>query len=126
MSLAVELEDLAQRIQEYGPIALVVSVGEDARPHVVSAQVEFASDAVRAVVGNTTASNASARSSVTLVWPALPDGSYCLILDGSASVDTATGTNTLVVSPTRSVLHRIAGAPESQPSCVTILDNREG
>ena len=126
MSLAVELEDLAQRIQEYGPVALVVSVGEDGRPHVVSAQVEFAGDTVRAAVGNTTASNASARSAVTLVWPALPGSSYCLILDGSASIDTTTGSNTLVVAPTRSVLHRIAGAPESQPSCVTILDNRKG
>ena len=125
MSVAVGLEELHERVMEYGPVGLVVSVGDDARPHVVSAEIELDASELVAEVGSTTAKNATARQAVSLVWAARPGDIYCLIVDGSASVDTSGSTARMAVAPVRAVLHRIAGAPEENPSCVTVLDRRK-
>ena len=126
MTVAVELDDLRRRIDEFGDVALIVTVGADYRPHVVSTRILFDGSRLRAAVGNTTGANATDREAVTLVWPAAEHGDYCLIVDGRGVVEAASGNRQLVVSPLRGVLHRVAGAPESQPSCVTVLDHRDG
>lgn len=120
--MTVDLEKLHERVAEYGPVAFLVTVGGDDRPHVVSVPVELDGAAVVAGAGSTTSANAGAHPSVSLVWPAAPGGDYCLIVDGPARV----GDGRLVVDPVRAVLHRIAGAPADLPSCVTILDRRPG
>ena len=124
MSVAVGLEGLQERIDEYGPVGMIVSVGDDARPHVVSARIALDNGVLVADVGSTTATNATRNAAVSLVWPARPGDVYCLIVDGTASVDDSSGTRRLAVEPVRGVLHRIAGAPDDNPSCVTVLDRR--
>ena len=121
MSVAVELERLQERIDEYGAVAFVVTVGDDGRPHVVSSAVTFSDDAVTAGSGRTTSTNAGQHPDVTLVWPQRPGDDYCLIVDGIATV----GDGSISVAPVRAVLHRVAGAPEEKPSCVTVLDQRK-
>lgn len=124
VSVAVELEDLAARLAEYGPVAFVVTVGDDARPHVVSAEVRLVDGALVADVGKTTAANVERHASATALWPALDGGEYCLIVDGMASAGGAQSERRVAIDPTRAVLHRVAGAPDSVPSCVTVLDRR--
>lgn len=127
MSIAVELRDLAGRIEEYGPVAFVVTVGERG-PHVVSTQVSVEGSALVTGAGRTTSANAGARPRVTLMWPpvaAKPD--YCLLVDGDATVVEGAGEAgeaTLRVAPDRAVLHRMADAGSDGPSCITVLDTR--
>lgn len=124
MSLAVELAELQERVAEYGPVAFVVTVGEDGRPHVVSARVTFDGGAVVAGVGRTTSGNVERNATATVLWPAPDSGDHCLIVDGAGSVDGEGSVRNVVVSPTRAVLHRLPDAPETTPSCITVLDQR--
>jgi hypothetical protein len=124
MSVAVELADLGERVAEYGSVALVVSVGDDSKPHVVSSIVAFDGSTLATDVGKTTAANAARHPSVTLLWPAPGGGDYCLIVDGTATIESAEATNRLTLQPLRAVLHRVADAAGEGPSCVTVLDRR--
>lgn len=118
----MELADLQAKIDEFGPAAFVTTVGDDGKPHVVSARVSFADGEVAAEVGKTTAANVGRGSTVTLLWPAPDGGAYCLIVDGAGSI--GAGAASLTVEPVRAVLHRLASAPDAGPSCVTVLDRR--
>lgn len=118
MSVRVELDELRERVAEYGSVAYLVTVGEDGRPHVVSVKVGLDGDALAAPAGRTTTANARARPDVTLLWPSR--GDYALIVDGTARVDD----ERVLVEPLRAVLHRVASAPDDVPSCVTVLDRR--
>jgi hypothetical protein len=124
VSVAVELADLRDRVAEHGPVAFLVTVGDDGSPHAVSTRVEMPDDAVVAACGRTTAANAGRRPDVTLLWPARPGADYCLIVDGTATVDADAGRLTL--QPVRAVLHRMADAGDGGPSCVTVVDQRPG
>jgi hypothetical protein len=116
MSVAVALDELARRVQEFGPHAFLVTTGaDDARPHVVSVAVTFDGTAFSLSAGRTSSANVGGRPNATLLWPGT-GGPYSLIVDGQARfVD-----DVIVVEPTRAVLHRLAGAPDDLPSCVRI------
>jgi hypothetical protein len=116
MSVPVELGELEDRLEEYGPIAFLVTVG-GGRPHIVSVSVALDGGVLSAGAGRTTSANIAANPTVSLVWAARPGSDYCLIVDGAASV---VG-DAVEVEPTRAVLHRLAGAPGDGPSCITVL-----
>lgn len=121
MSVPVPFDLLAAQVREHGSVAYVVSVGDDGRPHTVSALVEAADDELRATVGRTTAANAIARPDVTLLWPPGPDPRYCLVVDARATVHpSADAGGELTLEPTRAVQHRLADAPSDVPSCIPI------
>ena len=122
MSVPVDLADLRDRVTEHGPVAFVVTVGDDGAPHVVSASVALDGDVLRAGCGRTTGANASRSPSITVLWPALPGAEYCLLVDGTAAV----ADGEIAVTPVRAVLHRVADAPGDGPSCVTVVDRRPG
>jgi hypothetical protein len=117
MSVPVELGELQQRLEEYGPFAFLVTVGDEGRPHVVSVSVALDGGVLNAGAGRTTSGNIAANPTVSLVWPARPGDDYCLIVDGAAEV----AGETAAVDPTRAVLHRVAGAAGDGPSCITVL-----
>lgn len=119
MSVPVDLADLAEQIKAFGPVAYLVTTGEDARPHVVSVAVEWDGDDLAAGAGNRTSTNAEAHPAVSLLWPGAPGADYSLIVDGQGRVDRAQ--ERIFVRPSRAVLHRVAGANASLPSCVTVL-----
>ncbi|HEX2849518.1 MAG TPA: pyridoxamine 5'-phosphate oxidase family protein [Acidimicrobiales bacterium] len=123
MSVAVELEQLAERVAEYGSVAFLVTVGDDGSPHVTSAAVAVEDEVITAGAGRTTSGNVGRRPAVTVLWPAV-GGDYCLIVDGAARIEGEGSSARAIVEPTRAVLHRIAGAPTDLPSCVTVLDRR--
>jgi hypothetical protein len=115
MSVPVALEELARRVEEFGPHAFLVTSGADARPHVVSVAVEFDAEVFSLSAGRTSIANIGHHPSATLLWPGT-GGPYSLIVDGRCRpVDDA-----IVVEPTRAVLHRLAGAPNDLPTCVPI------
>lgn len=122
VSVRVELDELRDRVDEHGTIAFLTTVGEHG-PHIVSVEVGWSGDMLRAHVGTTTAANARARPAVSLLWPALAGAEYALIVDGVATAESSSdsGPTSLALRPERAVLHRLAGAPGQGPSCVTVL-----
>ena len=117
MSVPVELEELRDRLAAYGAVGLLITVGDDGRPHVVSVAVSIDERELVAGAGRTTSTNIGANPAVSIVWAAPPGSDYCLIVDGSARVQD----DRVRVTPGRAVLHRIAGAPGEGPSCITVL-----
>lgn len=123
--MAVDLEELAERMAEYGPVAFVVTVGERG-PHVVSTRVVLDDHgSLVAGAGRTTAANAAERPRLTVQWPPVASRpEYCLLVDGDATVDHSGDQAVLRIRPDRAVLHRLADAPGDGPSCITVLDAR--
>lgn len=95
----------------------------DSRPHVAHLpfQIAVAQGRVelRARVGQTSYHNCRQRSSVTVLWPAVPEGGepmmidghdvgrFSLIVDGEARLD---GEEHVIISVTGAILHRPAEA----------------
>jgi Pyridoxamine 5'-phosphate oxidase len=118
VSIPVALAELAEKIESFGPVAFLVSTGDDGAPHVVSVTAGWEGEALAVGAGSRTGKNASARPTVTLLWPGAPGADYSLIVDGSAAlVDDGAR---LLIQPTRAVLHRLAQASADLPSCVTV------
>jgi hypothetical protein len=120
MSVAVDLAGLSERIAEFGPAAFLVTVGDEG-PHVVSVQPREGETALLMAAGRSTRANIAARPAVTLLWPAPPGGAYSLLVDGTAAVvpgDDAT----VAVEPASGVLHRVAGATGSGPTCLPVSE----
>jgi hypothetical protein len=112
MSVPVALERLQAAVEERGGQAYVLTVSDDGRPHAVHSAVRWERDALVADVGRRSAANASARSSVSLLFPIRDDADYSLIVDGTASVEGDGDGHRLVLTPTGAVLHRPAPAPD--------------
>lgn len=95
-----------------GAVSYVVTVAADGRAHVVPARAAVADGTVVVGgLGSRTRSNLAAGSVVTVLWsPAEPDG-YTLIVDGTGEIHD----DTMVVRPTRAVLHRSGSGPRSTP-----------
>ncbi len=113
-------EDLRGRIAKYGPIAYLVTVNAEERPHVVAVRVAWDGEAVTTSAGSTTLANAEVRPHVTVVWAAPPGAGYSLIVDGVATTAGAI----VRISPTRAVLHRTPEGDPAAPNCVTILSRK--
>jgi len=62
------------------------------------------------------AANIGIHPQVTVLWPERHEDAYRLIVDGDATV---TG-DTVTITPTFAVLHRIAGAPGDGPTCLPV------
>lgn len=129
MSVPVALDALRQKVADHGAVAFLLTVAGDGRPHVVSVQVAWDGDDLVAPAGRSTAGNAAARPDVSLLWgPATADAHYSLIVDGQAAVRAGDGGGgSVVITPTRAVLHRLA-LPDpdgAEPTCIRVLDSGE-
>jgi hypothetical protein len=104
MSIEVTPRQLAQTLTQYR-FAYLVTIGGDARAHVVAVTTRLANDTLLvADLGRRTRANVATHPSVTLVWPPANPSDYSLIVDGVGSIRDAE----LAVTPTRAVLHRPA------------------
>jgi hypothetical protein len=104
MSIEVTLQQLAQTLTRYR-FAYLLTVGDDARVHVVAVAATVATDTLLVTdLGQKTLANLAAHPSVTLVWPPADPSDYSLIVDGVGSLRD----DELTVTPTRAVLHRPA------------------
>jgi hypothetical protein len=117
MSIPVPLEKLRAALAERGGSAYLLTVADDARPHAVHVPVRWQGDVLAADVGKRSAANASARPSVSLLYPVRQDGDYSLIVDGNAIVASHEDGQRLLITPTKAVLHRPAAAPDPAAAC---------
>ena len=115
MSVKVELDELAARLDEYG-FAYLVTVSDAGAAHVIAVTPRLTADGVVAdALGRHSIANATAHPAVTMVWPPTQAGGYSLIVDGTATV----GDESITVSPTRAVLHRPAPGADGTASATT-------
>ncbi len=117
MSVPVALDELARQLEVFGPRPFVMTTSEDRRGHVVSVAAQFDGARFAFSAGRTSRANVAATKAVTLLWPST-GGPYALIVDGTGEADDAA--EVITVTPTRAVLHRLAGESEELPSCVRI------
>lgn len=113
MSVPVPIETLRRTLEERGPVAFLLTVSDDARPHAVQCPVRWDGDRLALDVGKRSAANAAARPGVSLLYPARAAGDYSLIVDGTAAV----AEQSVLITPTKAVLHRPAAAPDPASSC---------
>jgi hypothetical protein len=115
MSIPVALERLADEARRFALAPYLLTVSEDARPHAVAVTVSWEGAALAMEVGKRSASNATARPQVSLLWPPNEPGGYSLIVDGSAA---SVSGSRITVTPTSAVLHRPAAtADAAKPGC---------
>jgi len=117
VSIPVPVEGLREAISERGLSAYLLTVSEDGSPHAVHAPLTWDGDALVAEVGKRSAANATARSSVSLLFPVRAAGDYSLIVDGTAKVTPSDHVRRVCVTPTRAVLHRPASVPDPTSAC---------
>lgn len=108
MNRRFEPSELPEAIAARGADAFLITIGET-RPHVVSVAVEVIDDSsrspsLRVGAGRTTPRNIARNPAVTLLWPAAnPEGSWSLVVDGTARAD-EDGT-TITITPIGGILH---------------------
>ncbi|RTL64555.1 MAG: pyridoxamine 5'-phosphate oxidase family protein [Pseudonocardiaceae bacterium] len=112
MSIAVTTDELGRTLADFR-FAYLLTIGDDARPHVTAVSPVWDGRHLRVGdLGRRTRANAGARPEVTLVWPPADPAGHSLIVDGTGVVDgSAAEDGVLAVTVTRAVLHRAAAAP---------------
>lgn len=107
MSVPVDLDQLADEMAKYR-FAYLMTVSDDGAPHAVAVSPTLQEGQLMiGDMGRHTRQNAQSRPELALVWPPLDIDGYSLIVDGRAKVDG----ESVLVRPTRAVLHRPAPAP---------------
>ena len=122
MGRPVEFVDVAAGVEQFGPLATMVTVTADGTPHVGSVLVTAADDRLHVRIGPRTCENVRAHAMVTLVWVDAVLG-YQLIVDGVASTDPAPeadGLHPMVIVAERGILHRLAGRDDAGPTCLPL------
>ena len=107
MSVKVTVIDLADRLDEYGSVAFVVTVGADNFPKVVHVPVVWDGEVLRCTPGGGTLVNLAEDGPVTLVFPAFEPGGYSMFLDGRGAPEPGDEA-VAVIKLTGGVLHRPA------------------
>jgi hypothetical protein len=107
MSIAIPLDELADRLRKY-PWGYLVTVRDDGRAQSLAVPTQPVDGRLVATVGRGTAANATTRPNVTMLFPGATGQDLSLIVDGDAEVDG----DRIRVTPTWAVLHRpaLAGA----------------
>ena len=121
VSVPVALDRLRDEVTRFGTHPFILTVSDSGRPHAVSATTAWDGDDLIAGCGRSTASFATARPEISLLWPPIEPEGYSLIVDGTATVDD----QQIRLRPAKAVLHRSAPSPDPLSSCssdcVTIL-----
>jgi hypothetical protein len=102
VSIAVALEELADKLAEY-PWCYLVTTGED-RPHLLAVKPSIVEAGLRCETGHSSRANVVRNPLVVLMFPPHDAGGMSLIVDGTAEVNG----DGVVVTPTWAVLHRSA------------------
>ena len=128
VSVLMAMERLRKQISRRGNVAFLITVGTDGRPHSVSVEVSWLDDELVMGAGNVSLANAKERPLVSLLWPTKQSKSYSLIVNGTVTSATGTGTgdNRITVTPTRAVLHRSiepASVSAGDRSCASVYSS---
>jgi hypothetical protein len=106
MSIQVKPDELAATLEKF-PFVYLLTVGEEPRPHIAALPARVVGGVVEVTgAGGRSRSGVEANELVTLLAPPYEPGGYSLIMDGTARL----AGNTVLVTPSRAVLHRPAPA----------------
>lgn len=123
MSVPLELDALRDEVARRGSTVYLVTVGEDAHPHLVAMTVDWIGGEIIGGAGRRTAENVRRHPDVSLFWPAGPGGDYSLIVDGLAELRATDGAVDVAVRPSSAVLHRSPAASGEGPRCLPVLES---
>lgn len=143
MTVAVPLEELQAALDRRPAVVYLLTVGDSGRPHCVAVRVAWRDSELEVRTGTTSARNAEARPSVTLLAPPQPAGAgategtgraetddYSLIVDGDVTAISKApeGGAVVCVRPTHAVFHRPAQGPDGAAAhdCVPVFDQAPG
>lgn len=116
MSIAVELEGLADAIDERTMDPYLLTADDDGRPHATAIALRWEGNRLVGPCGRSSGRNASARGVVSVLWPPNVPGEYSLIVDADAVV--RDGESRLIeLAPTHAILHRPAEVPDPTTAC---------
>jgi hypothetical protein len=104
MSIKVDLDELAAAIDAHGTDAYVITVGDDARVHLIHNRITIRDRVLVTTPGNSSRRNAAVNAAVVVLWPPRDATQLSLIVDGTAAVEG----DDLVITPTHAILHRRA------------------
>jgi hypothetical protein len=113
MSIPVAIDALRTETARHGFVAYLCTVSDRSTPHVVSVELAWDGDELVASAGRSTCANATARPTVSLLWPPGAEPGYSLIVDADATA----ADGEVRLRPTSAVLHRLAGAVIDGPGC---------
>lgn len=119
MSIPVEPADIGKQMEQFGTAAYVLTVRDDATPHIAHLDMRLDGDVLRCGAGRSAAANVAQRPTISLLWPPFEPGGYSMIVDAEArTVDGIDGLE-LELRPTSGVLHRPAtpATPATNPNC---------
>lgn len=119
MSIPVAPGDIGEQMERFGAAAYVLTVRDDATPHVAHLAMRLDGDVLRCGASRSAAANVAQRPNISVLWPPYEPGGYSMIVDAVAcTVDGADGPE-LELRPTSGVLHRPAtpATPATNPNC---------
>ncbi|WP_419864611.1 hypothetical protein [Candidatus Poriferisodalis sp.] len=119
MSIPVEPADIGKQMEQFGTAAYVLTVRDDATPHIAHLDMRLDGDVLRCGASRSAAANVAQRPTISLLWPPFEPGGYSMIVDAEArTVDGDDGLE-LELRPTSGVLHRPAtpATPAANPNC---------
>ncbi|WP_419841338.1 pyridoxamine 5'-phosphate oxidase family protein [Candidatus Poriferisodalis sp.] len=120
MSIPVAPADIAGQLEHFGTAAYIVTVRDDATPHIGHVTLRLEGEVLRCPASRSAVANVAQRPSVSVLWPPHEPGGYSMIVDAAAQTVDGTGGAELELRPTSGVLHRpapaasdVAGAPDA-------------
>lgn len=119
MSIPVEPGDIGNQMEQFGTAAYVLTVRENATPHIAHLDMRLDGDVLRCGASRSAAANVVSRPNISVLWPPYEPGGYSMIVDVEArTVDGADGLE-LELRPISGVLHRPAtpATPAANPNC---------
>ena len=117
MSIPVEIENLEDALSEYGMNPYLITIDNEAHPHITHVTLSRDSLGFVCGIGKKTSANVLERPSVDLLWPPMKQDSHSLIVDGVMEViDTQEGPQGRI-TPKAAILHRPALSKDTNQNC---------
>ena len=117
MSIPVEIENLEDALSEYGMNPYLITIDNEAHPHITHVTLSRDSLGFVCGIGKKTSANVLERPSVALLWPPMKQDSHSLIVDGVMEViDTQQGPQARM-TPKAAILHRPAVKKDTDQNC---------
>ena len=119
MSIPVEPADIGKQMEQFGTAAYVLTVRDDATPHIAHLDVRLDGEVLRCGASRSAAANVAQRPNISVLWPPHEPGGYSMIVDAVARTAERADGLELELRPTSGVLHRPAtpACPPAAPSC---------
>ncbi len=117
MSIPVELEGLAEAIEERSIGPYLLTSDDDGRPHTTAINLRWEGETLVGPCGRSTGRNIGDRPLVSVLWPPNEPGGYSLIVDADATAGGDEGSLVATLRPTHAILHRPAEVPDPTTDC---------